>query len=112
MRFDDMNVVDLEWTNFAAELEGPRFARFQTFLTKFNARSLEPLLPGTASDDDLAEEHAVTRAEIAFVEAVRRAIAPLVADVPDDADAFIAWFERLRDVGPGQGDPLFPWLAA
>jgi hypothetical protein len=107
-----MNVVDLEWTNFAAELEGPRFARFQAFLTKFNARSLEPLLPGTASDHDLAEEHAVTRAEIAFVEAVRRAIAPLVADVPDDVDAFIAWFERLRDVGPGQGDPLFPWLAA
>ncbi len=25
---------------------------------------------------------------------------------------FIAWFERLRDVGSGQNDPLFDWLAA
>src|SRR5439155_1046798 len=24
---------------------------------------------------------------------------------------FISWFERLKDFGPGQGDPLFPWLA-
>jgi hypothetical protein len=23
----------------------------------------------------------------------------------------LAWFEGLRDRGPGQGDPLFPWLA-
>ena len=21
------------------------------------------------------------------------------------------WFERLKEHGPGQGDPLFPWLA-
>jgi len=27
-------------------------------------------------------------------------------------DAFVAWFEGLRDWAPGQGDPLFPWLAA
>ena len=27
------------------------------------------------------------------------------------SDAFIAWFEELRENGPGQGDPLFPWLA-
>jgi hypothetical protein len=104
--------MDLEWTNFASELEGPRFARFQRSLTKFNARSLEPLLPGGTWDEELAETAKVSRAEIAFVEALRRAIAPLVSDIPQAVDAFIAWFERLRDVGPGQGDPLFPWLAA
>ena len=24
---------------------------------------------------------------------------------------FIDWFEELRETGPGQGDPLFPWIA-
>ncbi len=32
-------------------------------------------------------------------------------DVPTDADGFVAWFEALRESGPGQGDRLFPWLA-
>jgi len=31
--------------------------------------------------------------------------------VPTDADGFIAWFEALTHNGPGQHDPLFPWLA-
>ena len=52
------------------------------------------------------------RAEGEYVESVRRAIAPLVTDVPQDVDGFIAWFEDLREIGPGQGDALFPWLAA
>ena len=39
-------------------------------------------------------------------------MAGAVRDVPSDADTFVAWFERLKDIGPGQGDPLFPWLAA
>ena len=59
-----------------------------------------------------ATKRRVAEAEGDFVEAVRQEIAPLVADIPLDVDAFIAWFERLRDNGPGQGDPLFPWLAA
>ena len=40
-----------------------------------------------------------------------RAIAPLTTDIADEVDAFIAWFERLEETRPGQGDPLFPWLA-
>jgi hypothetical protein len=53
----------------------------------------------------------VARAEIEFVESQRRAIASLTDGIPEDADGFIAWFERLKHIGPGQGDPLFPWLA-
>ena len=30
---------------------------------------------------------------------------------PRTPDGFIRWFEDLRVSGPGQGDPLFPWLA-
>ena len=33
------------------------------------------------------------------------------AEAPTDPDGFIAWFEELKATGPGQGDPLFPWLA-
>jgi pyrroloquinoline quinone (PQQ) biosynthesis protein C len=38
-------------------------------------------------------------------------VRPLVARAPDDPDGFVRWFEELRQSGPGQGDPLFPWLA-
>ena len=31
--------------------------------------------------------------------------------VPTDPDGFVTWFEDLKSSGPGQGDPLFPWLA-
>ena len=34
-----------------------------------------------------------------------------MAAVPSGVDDFIAWFEELKETGPGQGDPLFPWLA-
>jgi hypothetical protein len=39
------------------------------------------------------------------------AVHPLMKDIPTDADSFVDWFTALRDVGPGQGDHLFPWLA-
>jgi hypothetical protein len=106
-----MSFAKPEWTRFAAALEGPGFAQFQTALTRFNAGRLEPRLPRSAWRDELAQEFDVARAEVGFVEALSPAIEPLVADIPTDPDGFIAWFERLRDVGPGQGDPLFPWLA-
>ena len=31
--------------------------------------------------------------------------------MPTDGDGFVAWFEALKEHGPGQGDPLFRWLA-
>jgi hypothetical protein len=103
---------DFEWIQFAAELEGPGFAQFQVSLAKFNARCLEARLPADDWREELAEVGAVARAESEFVEALRSRISPLVADIPQDVDAFIAWYERLREVGPGQGDPLFRWLAS
>lgn len=30
---------------------------------------------------------------------------------PSDPDGFVAWFKALESQGPGQGDPLFPFLA-
>ena len=106
-----MKSPDLEWIGFASHLKGAGFARFQRELTKFNHRRLEPALPRAKWREDIDAEARALHAEGEFVEAVRKEIRPLVRDIPADVDEFIAWFERLRDTGPGQGDPLFPWLA-
>jgi hypothetical protein len=100
-----------DWIRHAGCLTGAGFAHFQRELTRFNHRRLEPTLPRLDWRDELDTSSAVLAAEAEFVEAQRREIASLVVDVPQEADAFIGWFEALREHGPGQGDPLFPWLA-
>jgi hypothetical protein len=100
-----------DWMKFASHLQGRGFALFQRELTRYNHHRFEPALPEADWRDAVRDEYRVLQAEGEFVEALRCKIGPLVADVPDDVDGFIAWFEALRDSGPGQGDPLFPWLA-
>ena len=106
-----MTQTDIAWIKFASQLDGTGFALFQRGLTGFNRRRLEPALPSAAWRDELGAHGRVLQAEGEFVESVRAKIAPLAAGIPDQVDAFIGWFERLREEGPGQGDPLFPWLA-
>jgi hypothetical protein len=107
-----MRAARIGWTRGADQLDGTRFAEFQVALTRYNASRFQPGLPEEASAEELIHETAVAQAEIAFIEALRRAVAPITADIPEDVDGFIAWFERLKETGPGQGDPLFPWLAS
>jgi len=106
-----MTLRDANWLAFAGDIDGAGFARFHRELTRYNRRRLEPSLPDPTWRDVVRDEGRVAEAEGDFVEAMRKEIAPLLADIPVDVDPFIAWFERLRDNGPGQGDPLFPWLA-
>ncbi len=106
-----MSVARIAWTRWARALAGPRFAEFQAALTRYNADRVRARLPEEAPSGELARESAVTRAELEFIEALREEIRPLTSDIPREADAFIAWFEELKQTGPGQGDPLFPWLA-
>ena len=78
-------------------------------LTCFARERLEPRLPDRPAD---AADAARLRAlEGAFVESERAAVAARAMDAPQTPDAFVRWFEELRETGPGQGDPLFPWLA-
>jgi hypothetical protein len=100
-----------DWMKFASHLQGDGFALFQRELTRYNHRRLDPALPDASWRDALREESRVLQAEGEFIEALRNEIAPLVDDVPDSVDGFIAWFEELRLSGPGQGDRLFPWIA-
>lgn len=80
-------------------------------LLLLNHHRLEPAVPTDGSMDDLQREAGLRRLEHRFIMSERRAVAHLAAQAPTDPDAFLAWFEDLRAVGPGQNDPLFPWLS-
>jgi Iron-containing redox enzyme len=71
-------------------------------------RRLRPSFP---EDPQPSEEPELRALEAAFVEEERSAVAPDAARAPVDPEEFVAWFESLRESGPGQGDPLFPFLA-
>lgn len=49
--------------------------------------------------------------EAMFMERCREDLAARAAEAPTDPDSFVAWYEGLKQTGPGQNDPLFPWLA-
>ncbi|HEX3895685.1 MAG TPA: iron-containing redox enzyme family protein [Rudaea sp.] len=84
---------------------------FHARLMLFNARRFKPTLPSADWASSLTRDIALQEEEGEFLETERASIQPLLADVPRQADAFMVWFESLRECGPGQGDALFPWLA-
>ena len=72
------------------------------------------LAPGFPTDDwraALDRDGRMMRVEGEFLEQLRAEVADDAAAAPTDADGFVAWFEALEKTGPGQHDPLFPWLA-
>jgi Iron-containing redox enzyme len=102
---------DLSWTEDAAALHGLAFVRLHTELAKYNGMQLQPHFPDETWREEIDDYARVSRAEGEYIEAVRLEISPLLADIPSEVDGFIDWFEDLKEKGPGQGDPLFPWLA-
>jgi Iron-containing redox enzyme len=83
----------------------------QRALSRFNRERLAPGLGEAADSQTLIAHREALVCEEAFLAEARSLVAPLIKDVPEQADAFIAWFESLKEWGPGQNDPLFPWLA-
>lgn len=83
----------------------------QLRLAGLNARRTKPSLDVQAWHTGLATEFELRLEEAAFLESQIAALRPLLAELPTDTDGFMRWFEALRESGPGQGDPLFPWLA-
>jgi len=86
------------------------FANLQRLLASFNRARITPGL-GDTSSDAAAYEDRMRQCERAFVEQAREEIAPFAATAPSEPQAFVRWFEQLRETGPGQNDPLFPFLA-
>ncbi|WP_373046850.1 iron-containing redox enzyme family protein [Vulgatibacter sp.] len=88
-------------------------AALQLRLTRFNRGRLLPARPDEVDPLARIEDELVMRQlEAIWLEQERAAVARRAAAAPTDARAFLAWFEQLKEQGPGQGDPLFPWLAA
>lgn len=86
-------------------------AKTQRRLAQWNRIRLAPAFPQADWADTLAADFDMQRLEGDFIEELRREISDRAAQAPTDADGFIAWFEQLKQDGPGQGDPLFPWIA-
>lgn len=84
---------------------------FQRGLAHWNRERLQPGFPGDAWQRELERDLRMQRLEGAFLEELRAEVSEEAAAAPTDPDEFIDWFEGLKETGPGQGDPLFPWLA-
>lgn len=101
-------------TRFApgSALAGSQFltTSFQRGLAHWNRERLEPALPAGDWQRALERDVRMQRLEGAFLEELRAQVIDEAAAAPTDPDGFMAWFEALEHSGPGQGDPLFPWL--
>jgi hypothetical protein len=107
MPHDLIGVIDLR----SIERATPDYGNLQRQLARFNRARIAPGLGEMPRESEISKNDALLELETAYIEKARHDIAPMVSDVPEDADAFIRWFKALRETGPGQGDTLFPWLA-
>lgn len=80
-------------------------------LARWNHRRLEPAVPYADWVTDAQEDAEMICVEGAHVERLRIAAEPWLEGLPETTSAFVGWFEALKGEGPGEGDPLFPWLA-
>lgn len=85
--------------------------RLHLHLARLNRMRLAPASPKADWRSELEEELALRAMELDWIEEERARIAPIANRAPRDAARFLRWFEQLREDGPGQHDPLFPWLA-
>lgn len=80
-------------------------------LTQLNRARLAPATPTDDARAALVREHAWRVLELEFLETELASVRMRASQAPRTGEAFVAWFEDLERTGPGQGDPLFPWLA-
>jgi hypothetical protein len=100
-----------QWGPAPASPHPARDAWLQRRLAHWNRTRLSPQLPEEDWEAEIGRDAEMRRLEIRFLEQLRREAASAAAAAPSDVDGFIAWYEGLKENGPGQGDPLFPWLA-
>ena len=84
---------------------------FHRRLALHNAPRLVPQFASSDWIEQLKTDHQFLLDEGHFIESERNVACRRASGAPCDPGQFIAWFEDLRDTGPGQQDPLFDWLA-
>lgn len=80
----------------------------QRALARFNRARLSP---GEGVDPTSGESLAMLHLEEWTLQTLGQSIRPFLDGLPAEPSAFVAWFKQLKATGPGQGDPLFPWLS-
>jgi hypothetical protein len=85
---------------------------FHQALARFNHDRFCAAYPAASWRAEIARETSFRLAEGEWVESERAALGALLAGVPREPEPFVAWFEALKETGPGQGDPLFDFLAS
>ena len=85
--------------------------RWHRTLAAFNAKRFTPSLQHDGWEDEVHAQAALLIDEGRWLDGLRAQAAARAAEAPRDPDGFVAWFETLEHTGPGQNDPLFPWLA-
>ena len=81
-------------------------------LARFNQERLRPGIPSDQWRQQLETMLRCQLMEGEFVESARSGFSHAWPEVPQEIEAFMAWFEQLKHSGPGQNHPLFTWLAA
>ena len=82
----------------------------QQALARWNRDHLSPRLPDTDWQTAVDRDAEMLRLQGRFLESLREQVFADARSAPRDPAGFISWFEQLANVGPGQHDPLFPWL--
>ncbi|MEO7161975.1 MAG: iron-containing redox enzyme family protein [Bdellovibrionia bacterium] len=96
----------LRFSEHSKKLEKKHFE-----LLMFNHKRFKPTSPNVRWRDEIENQVHSLMTEGELIEQDRHDIQPLMNQVPQEPKAFMEWFLELRNTGPGQGDPLFPWLA-
>lgn len=83
-------------------------------LARFNQQRLMPQRPeygpGKNWRKKLQDDFEMLLLEAEVLEWEREEIQKYLMDLPQDHQAFMTWFENLKETGPGQNDALFDWL--
>ena len=87
------------------------YGQLQTRLTYLNRERLSPALPSEDWSSMLTRNNELAFDEGLFLESERLAVQERAATAPTDANEFAAWFDALKQTGPGQYDVLFDYLA-
>lgn len=101
----------LERASDAAGDQARPLTRLHQQLARWNRSRLRAGCGDQDWREELTRDHQMRAIECSWIEQERSRISSTADAAPTEADAFVTWFETLKERGPGQGDSLFPYLA-